>query len=193
MNESAWLTIPTRGRASLDAIVEHCGLPRDHVVLVHTDQDSPHYDGCVNLEDLGPINIQRWWNLGIDTATQNGATVVVVANDDIRIGDPLAITRLAAAADPFSYVAPGRRHPLRRLTGWCWAIRPHDTEIRPDETYRWWYGDDDLELRAKAAGDPLMPAEVDITHEPGTNPSDPFMSALIGLDHRHFTRRHLVG
>lgn len=194
MNESVWLTIPTRGRDTLPAIIDGAGLPRERIVLVHTAPDSPHYDGCINLTDLGPLNIHRWWNLGIATATQCGADAVVVANDDIRIGGPTAVPTLAAAANPFAYVAPGRAHNLRRLTGWCWAIRPNDTHIRPDETFRWWFGDDDLEVRAQAAGDALVAATVDITHPRlgSTDTADPYMAAVIHADQRAFAERHLA-
>jgi hypothetical protein len=37
------------------------------------------------------------------------------------------------------------------ITGWCWLLRVR-SGLRPDETYRWWFGETDLARRADAAG-----------------------------------------
>lgn len=183
------LTIPTRGdRDTLGPLVEQCGIPRERIVLVHTDPASTHLDGCVNLTDLAEPNIHRWWNTGIEHATGLGTDVVVVANDDVRVGSPREMSRLAGAADPVSYVGPGR--PGRcRLTGWCWAIRT-DSRFRPDEAYRWWYGDDQLELDLIAAGTPPTPVDVDIAHLRFDASLDPRLRPLVVADKRRFEERN---
>jgi hypothetical protein len=113
------------------------------------------------VEDLGEINIQRWWNRGIDEAVQLGATVVAVLNDDVRIADDGLSSMYRALVESSATIASptrpdwgpgihkGRLVPYRPvLWGACWLLDV-SSPLRPDESYRWWYGDNDLDIRAR--------------------------------------------
>lgn len=162
---TTWLVVPTAGTRAglLEALVTDSGLPRDQVVVVATDPFAAWPDGVHHIGDDGPANIHRWWNTGIRFAEERGATVAVVANDDIVIAEqtiPDLVAALsstgAALASPTSrwpgitlHVGPCATWPPDRvLDGALWAL-DLSTGLRPDETYSWWFGDNDLDLRAR--------------------------------------------
>jgi hypothetical protein len=96
-----------------------------------------------------PPNIQRWWCAGIDHAVQNGATVVVVSNDDTSAppGALLQLAEAVAAGADLAYVDPPWAPRVTPMSGWCYAIDP--ARLRPDPAFLWWWGDDDLWMRSR--------------------------------------------
>lgn len=201
-----WLVVPTLGNrdASLMPLLRDAGMPavvvwtaprREHGAALEADQ----------IVDVAsdPLNIHTWWNAGIDRAVDAGADVVVVANDDVA-AVPGALLELAAhieADEPASPMlvwphdaehAKGRVTPM---TGWCWAIDP--VRIRPDESFAWWYGDNDLELRARAMsavsgghGEPLAAYVPGIRHLRTDYSYDRDVSREIARDRRLFAARY---
>lgn len=133
------VVVPTRGdRPYLSAIVEAAQCPVVVVLTADTDIDIP---GARVVVDVGPVNIQRWWNRGIDAA---GTTYVVVLNDDVTIppGLPaLMAAELERTGASICYAGSPN------LTGWAFALNV-DHGIRPDERFRWWWGDNDLHRQA---------------------------------------------
>lgn len=151
-----WVTIPSAGRATLTAAIDSTGVDRDHIVIVDTS-GTVQADGCHVVRDDGPINIQRWWRQGIDYAQALGATHVAVLNDDVELGHNalrdllwgLQATGAAIASPgPPKHVTDPSRGRGRTINGACWVL-DLATGLRADERYRWWYGDDDLDWRAR--------------------------------------------
>lgn len=158
-----FLTVPTAGNRTdlLTALIAASGLPHAQVVVVATREQVSVPEGVVLEHDLGPPNIQRWWNLGISTAERLGATAVAVLNDDIRIASGTLQTLHAALTASGAAVAspsrPRQRSGLHRgltvpyaprLWGSLWVL-DLACALRPDERYIWWHGDDDLDIRAR--------------------------------------------
>ncbi len=158
-----FLTIPTAGDRTqlLTDLIEGSGLPRDQVIVVATRPGVVVPGGVTIVEDLAPPNIQRWWTRGIDEAVRRGATVVAVSNDDVRLSqDTLAGLAEALRSTGAAIASPARpEFPLGlhrgrlvpyapRLWGSLWALRV-DSGLRPDPRYVWWYGDNDLDIRAR--------------------------------------------
>ena len=155
-----WLVIPTNGKSPyLHGIIDDCELPPEQIVIVRTLPSVPAVPGVWVLDDFGEVNIQRWWNNGIDFAVKMGATKVAVFNDDLTLG-PSALTRMAAALDrsgaTVCWSGP-------RMTGWAWMINPAHG-VRLDESYRWWFGDDDLASRARSEGKGITTVDAGIVH-----------------------------
>ena len=70
-----------------------------------------------------------------------------------EVSDDTAVNAVERAEAPFLVWPDDPAHAVGRvtaITGWCFALDP--TAIRPDEAFQWWYGDNDLELRAYAMG-----------------------------------------
>lgn len=173
-----FLTIPTAGDRTqlLTDLIEGSGLPRDQVIVVATRPGVVVPGGVTIVEDLAPPNIQRWWNRGIDEAVGLGATVVAVSNDDVRLSqdtlpglaEALRSTG-AAIASPARPEFPlglhrGRLVPYApRLWGSLWALRV-DSGLRPDPRYVWWYGDNDLDIRARRDHGGVVLVDVPFEH-----------------------------
>lgn len=200
-----FMTLPTAGnRTSLvHELVRNSGLPLGQIVIVATRPDVKVPEGVLVISDLGPPNIQRWWNLGIDEAVARGATAVAVVNDDVRV-TPETLTLLhqalevsgAAIASPRRLPFPDGLHrdlPLPyepRLWGSLWVLNV-SSGLRPDSRYVWWYGDNDLDIRARKSGGVVL---VDVPFEhlhPGeSTASDPDLPGLTDRDAARFEHQY---
>jgi hypothetical protein len=123
--------------------------------------------------DHGPIDIHRWWLKGMDLAASRGMGVAVVVNDDVRAA-PGALRVLADQVVGETVLAYLDRpeHAATRvtpITGWCFALRSdRSLMLEPSECtkayefppgqwgcphhvpqLRWWFGDHEIELRAR--------------------------------------------
>lgn len=150
-----WVTVPTAGRDTLAAAIDSTGIPRDRTVIVKTAEDAALPDGCHVVEDFGEINIHRWWNAGLDYAQAHGATHVLVINDDVLLDESTVPALLegmdgrAAIGSPGAGgIFEGDLPEWRVMNGACWLL-DLATGLRADEGYRWWYGDNDLDWRAR--------------------------------------------
>ena len=173
-----FMTVPTAGTRPelLESLVTNCGLARERIVVVATRPDVRVPEGVVVVSDLGPLNIQRWWNVGIEAAKARGASAVAVVNDDISL-TPRTLHDLhhsllasgAAIASPSrpEYRTGLHRRPLApyapRLWGSLWVLSL-STPLRPDERYVWWYGDNDLDIRARKDHGGVVLVSVDYEH-----------------------------
>ena len=173
-----FMTVPTAGSHPeiLGAMIRDCGLPREHVVIIATAPGVEVPDGCVVIEDFGPRNIQRWWRTGIEESKARGATVVAVVNDDIRL-TPQTLPQLneALQVTGATIASPSRpqrrdrvhRRPLvpysPRIWGCLWLIDA-SSSLRPDPRYVWWYGDCDLDIRARRDYRGVVTREVEYEH-----------------------------
>ena len=173
-----FMTIPTAGSRPdlLAALIRDCGLPHDRIVVVVTREGVELPEDVVVLNDLGPANIQRWWAKGIEEAERRGATSVAVVNDDIQLTAETLPTLAAALGRTGAAIASPSREQFRnglhkrplipyepRLWGSLWVLRL-DSGLRPDERYVWWYGDNDLDIRARRHHGGVVLAPVEYKH-----------------------------
>jgi hypothetical protein len=185
-----WLVVPTCGdRAeTLGRLVATAGMP---TVVVWTGKGVARRPrGALAVHDHGPVNIHRWWNRGIDAALDHGADVVVVANDDVA-AEPGALAELAGHLGPAVLAWPRTRRKRGRPTGiagWCFALDP--AQLRPDESFAWHYGDDDLCLRAGSRGKAVEGLAVVHCKSDRPRAVDPALRQLTGRDRRTFYDRY---
>lgn len=193
-----FMTIPTAGNsgALLEELIESCGLPRSNIVLVVTRPNLKVPSGVTVIEDLGEVNIQRWWLRGIEESVAHGANHVAVVNDDISL-TPDTLRDLsaellrtgAAVASPSRSGFPNGLHKRRlipyepRLWGSLWVLNV-ESGLRPDLRYRWWFGDNDLDIRARKRHGGVVLAPVDFEHHnPGQATfASPELKAIRDLD-----------
>ena len=189
---TAFAIIPTHTHpATLDTLIQRAGMP---CIIVHTSPDSTDIEGQINLrDDGGDVNIQRWWNLGIREAERRGAEVVVLANHDIvpaddkqlpHMVDRLRDTGATIAMYGRSDVEPEIVHPGKiRRTGHAFALNLRHG-IRPDERFRWYYGDTFMELQARLQGAGVIGVKADIAHRKAKGPRYPeAFKAIVAADH----------
>jgi hypothetical protein len=99
-------------------------------------------------------NISRMWNLGIERVEEVSAGRpydVAVLNDDVVLPGDWFEWVTAAMRREDAAAGCTRRAADPRMSGYAFILNG-DRGLRADEQFRWWYGDDDLERQAKAAG-----------------------------------------
>jgi hypothetical protein len=181
-----WAVIPTRDRRDL--------LEAQLVRLLDAGIEPVVVDTGENLwlADLPvvwlpvptpPLNISRWWNIGLQAADVNeaGPYEVAVLNDDVAIGgDTLLriaeVMREQACAAAFpdvhhalpagqvrvkTHAAPSNL--FHRMTGFCFVLAG-ELGLRADENLHWWYGDDDLEWQAADQGGVVCVGGTSVAH-----------------------------
>jgi GT2 family glycosyltransferase len=200
------MTIPTAGSRPelLRNLITASGLPLENIVLISTKPGIDLPEGTHQIEDFGELNIQRWWTRGIEYAEQQGATQVAVVNDDVAIdrktlqllADALTSTGAAIASPsriPFrDGLHKGRLIPYEpRLWGSLWML-DLSSGLRPDTTYRWWYGDNDLDIRARSrhGGVVLVPVTFEHHHAGEKTGENPKLQALTNLDAQVFEAQY---
>jgi hypothetical protein len=149
MVKDLWLTVPVGTRRQyIDNLIKASHIPKDQIVIVNTVESEP-IEGVNNLYDLDEVNIQRWWNKGIKFAKDNGARYVAVLNDDLELSDD-PLNKIAKAMSRTKSLI-GTPYPFTgNIPGYCWVLDV-ESDIRPDENYRWWFGDNDLFLQAQGS------------------------------------------
>jgi hypothetical protein len=177
-SDNFFLTVPTAGKHPelLQDIVSNSGLDPQRVILVRTSAEAILPAHCVVLDDFGSPNIQRWWNLGISEAAKRGGRAVAVLNDDCRIG-PSTLSALfnglvASGAAISSPTRTGQKAGLHRklsfpyrpvIQGALWMLDLEST-IRPAEVFVWWFGDTDLDIRARQGQGGIVACDVEFEH-----------------------------
>lgn len=196
------MTVPTAGNRPhlLGSLLRNCGLPLHNIIVVATCPDIELPSGVVVVEDFEPPNIQRWWARGIEEAERRGATSVAVVNDDIRL-TPGTLHHLQQALDRTgaAIASPSRppfsdglhKRPLipyePRLWGSLWILQLA-SGLRPDLRYVWWYGDNDLDIRARRdhGGVVLAPVEYEHMHPGEGTAKSPELSSQTTRDAQTF-------
>lgn len=203
----SYAVVPSYGRECvkqcLDSLVDQVDL----LFLVQTRQFAirPHPKLIILPCDPGrELNISEWWNMGIKAAAvaADGRRAmlgrdrerlhewdVVVVNDDAIVLPGLvaglsAGMRAGTADLAYPGLPSGRVTPI---TGWCFMLRG-EAGIMADPQFRWWYGDNDIELQARAKGGAVAVPGCQVTHlSPGGH--DDSMRAQIAADTELFHKK----
>jgi GT2 family glycosyltransferase len=183
-----WLVIPSGARTQyLQNIFEQSGIPAEQRIVVRTipDEDVPN---AINLHYDGEFNIHKWWNMGIDYARLNGADYVAVLNDDVELANnPL---QTIVTVMEHTKVSLGYPFPFQGwVCGYCWILDVR-SPIKPDEEYKWWYGDRDLDLQARANGGVVhVPAMVRHMHGNELTRDNQYLVELTKEDEKLFFKK----
>ncbi len=175
-------------------------LVKEHVLFVRTldklqvEEELKDFNFIVVGSEL---NIQRWWNLGINFFSSRGYAFVMLANDDIdwnletieecvkklrnsnaNLGKVLPSNGGQWGHAIFLRILPtsGKVHLFSALSEGAKQVM-----IFPDQTFRWYFGDGDLEKQhSKTASGKVENLGFDIFHfYPGENTQKQPKLALI--------------
>jgi len=183
--------IPARDRHDLLADCITSVVDQVDRVIVIDNLSSPPIDpepwhgkvGVVTVP-IDPPNISTLWNVGLALADASAHAVhadewdIAVLNSDVTV--PAGwIDRLSAAMRSTTAVLAypdqhgGRQQILhtkaepidlrQRITGYAYMLRG-ETGLRLDEDLAWWYGDDDLDWRAREQGGALLVPGLAVEH-----------------------------
>lgn len=206
MNRTRVAVIPTTGRGILWECLDAIRGQVDHVILV-AHRCKPKVGTPTRTTVLTYLarvpNISLMWNLGLIHAERNtvGPFDVAVLNDDAIVpsnwfAEVTEAMREAGAVagsrdqtgvlrSPHVYTEP-KAVPLEfRLSGYAFIL-DGTARLRLDEQFQWWYGDDDLDWRAREAGGVVkVPGEpVDHRYPGGTTVGE--LAQIAGEDRERF-------
>ena len=209
-----WAVIPSGNRPEmLNNLVNQLSDDGVKIVVIDTGYDVSwevqNPNAITIFAEIEPKNISRWWNLGLDyakTVERDNEHVVAVLNDDIvipkrfvqKLAEELMQTGAAAAyPDQHDVLADGRLGnrliheyavpvDLRtRLCGYAFALRG-SANLRADETLQWWYGDDDLDWRARQSGGSVMVRGLKVEHLSANSTTVGKLAEQAGRDRQTF-------
>jgi GT2 family glycosyltransferase len=183
--------IPTRDRHDLladciNSVVDQV----DRVIVIDNLSDPPidpepwHGKVGVVAIPIDPPNISTLWNVGLALADASAHAEqadrwdIAVLNSDVTV-PPGWIDGLSTAMRSTTAVLAypdqhGGRHQIlhtkaepvdlrTRITGYAYLLRG-EAGLRLDETLAWWYGDDDLDWRAREQGGALLVPGLAVEH-----------------------------
>lgn len=136
------------------------------VVVVHTTEtDEVKGTTTVRAHDTG-LHFSRWINLGLDQC--DGPTLQL--NDDLLISAE-SMTAMLDTVKRYDLTVLPKHGGVTPISGWCMAIDPNI--IRHDESYQWWYSDDDIWERATREKLAIGLIDVPVVHSRGNHPKYP--------------------
>lgn len=202
MNVPTWAVIPSAGRPLIHYCLDSVRDQVDGIVIVSNSGYEPiGIREAVIVDDPSPDrNISRWWNLGLDYLAILGYPQwnALVLNDDVTLEPGSARLMATALRERHASLAyPGDREQLLtqptctdRITGYCFMLRG-ETGLRADESMAWWYGDNDLDWRARTAGGTVTVPGIGLYHaDPnGYTNRCPELAAQAGQDRETFLTR----
>lgn len=186
-------------------VIDNASSPRFHSDLAYVIGNSNQ-----------PPNLSQLWNIGLHAVNflhfgkhrLFSDYAVTVFNDDISI--PEGYTERMATAlelydvdiafpdqfgigtDVVNRSAPGTCLDLmRRVTGYAFTLRG-SAQLYADESLRWWYGDDDLEMQARARRGTVLVGGVTVEHSDanGNHIRRPELQEQACLDRATFVEKH---
>src|SRR6185369_583717 len=130
-----------------------------------------------------PPNLSRLWNVGLGrvaVANMSGTARtmydVAVCNDDAilppdwfdRLSTPMRLGGCYAAGfgpvlEPVFHREPGLTALHERMPGWAFLLRG-EGNLRADERFAWWCGDNDLDMKARTLGGTLIMPRDEVRH-----------------------------
>jgi hypothetical protein len=136
-----------------------------HRTAYASQQERKQHVSVIPYQDEVP-NISKAWNLGLRRAeiwARGRDYRVAVLNDDAvvpsgwfaTIADEMTRTGAAAGA--------AARQGDPRMAGFAFILNGR-AALFADEQFEWWFGDDDLAHRARAAGGVAQPQGLDVEH-----------------------------
>lgn len=205
-----YAVIPTNNRECLTLCIQAIMPQVDKVILIETAEPSlnVHWKLDKLADPRRPVNISRWWNRGLRHASAlargAGAGVwdVAVLNDDVVVpqgwfdevarglrGSGAAIASYSDQVySPHHHEDAGSIPLYLRPAGFAWMMRG-ELDLRADERFNWYCGDDDLwRASIEYGGFYLMPGTVNHMYPNGQVTSE--IQELIAQDMAAFVAKY---
>jgi hypothetical protein len=137
--KNIWIVIPIGKREKyilplLDNLNKYIG----NIIFINNNANYTKFYGVNHIEDFEEINIHRWWNRGIDYAKSRGAEYIVITNDDVSFPEDM-IEKMIEKMQEKNALVCGLAHHAG-----VFFILKADSNIRADESFKWWCGDGDI-------------------------------------------------
>lgn len=148
MTNNIWITVPIGEREGyIPGLLAGLEEFRGRIVFVNNHRPYTTFPGVHHVEDFGPTNIYRWWNVGINYAQRDGAEYVAVLNDDLEFDSGFIPAMYNFIVCHDLAIVDMENSGNGGGSAWMMDLR---YGLRLDERFQWWYGDTELFDRASA-------------------------------------------
>jgi GT2 family glycosyltransferase len=200
-----YAVIPTGSRPDLyRACIEAITPQVDEVLTLATSLDALRYSVGRSVFIGSGLNISHWWNQGIGWAhawCDPDPFDVAVLNDDALV-PPDWFDQVTSAMRDWEAAAGGSDQHSRdgitylddhdtpdirlRLPGYAFIL-DGTARLRADEQFCWWWGDTDLDWRAREAGGVVLVPGIPVDHPPnGGTAVDGELAEVVARDRQRF-------
>jgi hypothetical protein len=182
-------------------------MDRDFPSIPYADPNRTAYVTTHYWAQHEPVNLSKIWNIGLhwsEKVSQGEEYVVAVFNDDLTLPPGLVqafAQKLQEQGSSAVYAhsttdLPNMTdrdpwHLGNRMVGFAFALRGSDN-LRADEDFLWWWGDSDLDWRArKMRGVSALGVPTLQHHDPnGYTNRQPELAEQAGRDRETFQRKN---
>jgi hypothetical protein len=165
--------IPSNGRTCLEQCVEAIKPQVDEVIVIDTSGKVPPWMPTYIEIVEGPVNISRWWNIGLDVAAhmaeaENDTWDVAVLNDDVIVPEGWfdAVATSMRQYDCAAACSGGvgnywvwrdaKPVPLEtRMQGFAFILAG-EVGLRANEDLHWYFTDDYIDWESRKLGGMVM-------------------------------------
>jgi hypothetical protein len=125
----------------------------------------------------------------VESEPIEGVNNIAVLNDDLILKN----NPINKIADRMSSTKSVIGYPVPNIgIGYCWVLDVK-SNIRADENYRWWYGDNDIQLQAEQIGNvTYVLADVEHVHPNELTANSPHLMELTRADEEYFKTKWLT-
>lgn len=177
--------IPTGNRPEEYArVISWCRRNNTHPITIATTKFARSYAVGTVINDSGQLNISRWWNRGIEMAWDYGADLVAVLNDD-ALPDDFWWDSIERNIGNNSG-ASGMNHN-KAIMGWAFVLQ--DKTIRCDESIKWYFTDDVVQIRCKNANGFKLIKNLEVKNTRARESEDSFVRQ-IERDRQEFLKNY---
>lgn len=167
----------------------------DHLFVIshlapYAEAVAAKVDGTVIAYTDEVPNISVLWNLGLRAAARRGNRPydVAVLNDD-AIVPPGWFRAVTAEMRRTGAVAGSAARPNDpRMAGFAFIL-DGTAGIFADEQFQWWFGDDDIEHRARLAGGVAQPGGLHVEHRHPSATTVGVLAQVAAADRDRFDRK----
>jgi hypothetical protein len=189
MSCDLWLVIPIGPRIRyIDAVISNSLLDPSKIVIVK-DKQTRIIDKAVNIERPNILNIQVWWQIGIEFVEKKGGRYVAILSDDIELlPGQLQTMHQELINNKVAMISS----KISGKYGWGHAfIIDLASGIRPDSRFTWYFGDYDLKYQAKRHGGFMFGSQEIVHLEAGNlTQESPDLREVIIHDRKLFGRKY---
>lgn len=173
----------------LDRLIKDLNVPFERIIVIRTIP-GPKIKNVVNIFCGPELNIQKWWNLGIDYGLARGGRYFLILNDDCQLEG-------SQIRDMYDQIKLSNS-----------AIGINLSEVEPDwepcfmidflqggyfdQKFSWWYGDFDYLKRIEKRGLRISITNHDILNldKDGSTRDNASISKLVRGDYKTLRRKH---
>lgn len=184
-----WLVIPIGPRIGyIDKVISNSLLDRSKIIIVK-DKETRMIEKAINIERPKILNIQMWWQIGIEFVEKKGGRYVAILSDDIELlPGQLQTMHQELINNKVAMISS----KVSGKYGWGHAfIIDLASGIRPDCRFTWYFGDYDLKYQAKRHGGFMFGSQEIVHLEAGNlTQESPDLLEVIIQDRKLFGRKY---